>query len=254
LAEFTSVLLKSPIGIVSYPMLIKPRAALPGSSSGPKFDMNLIIDPAEVGEIWETIVKVARLAFGDMADTMLQDGRLKNPLKNGNTQTRKRADGQPEQDPLYAGKWFITPRGEKQPLILGADGATVISPEAIYSGCYARALVSVFAFPKPGKSVPNKGVSLGLEAIQFIRDGQRIGGGPLTAETAAAAFGAAPGAAAPAPAGYGAAPGVAPAGYGAAPGAAAPAGFGAPAAAPAVPAGAPMAPGAVSGLPPLTPR
>jgi hypothetical protein len=193
MAEFLTEKFTTPIGVASYPWLVKPKAALqPGQTE--KFDLNLILDPTEIGPLKMLVEKVATAAFGPSAMTLMAAGKLANPLKDGNLQMRKGADGVQVPDELYAGKYFITPRAEKQPLIIGPDNKTVLRPDAIYSGCFCRLMISIYAFPKPGKSIPNKGVALGLEAIQFARDGQRIGGGPVTAETAAAGFGVLPGA------------------------------------------------------------
>ena len=193
MAEFITEKFTTPIGVASYPWLVKPKPALQAGQTE-KFDLNLILDPVDAGELKALVEKVAVAAFGSNAMTLMAAGKLANPMKDGNLQMRKGPGGDQIADELYAGKYFITPRAEKQPLIIGPDNKTILKPDAIYSGSFVRLMISIYAFPKPGKTIPNKGVALGLEAIQFARDGQRIGGGPVTAETAAAGFGVLPGA------------------------------------------------------------
>ena len=42
----------------------------------------------------------------------------------------------------------------------------------VYSGCYARVSLNMFPYDAAG----NKGVSAGLNNVQFLRDGESLGG------------------------------------------------------------------------------
>ena len=50
-------------------------------------------------------------------------------------------------------------------------------PGIIYSGCYCKVSISFFAFSVNG----NKGIAAGLGNIQFLRDGEPLGGGHISA-------------------------------------------------------------------------
>lgn len=197
---FESSHLWTEIGIISYPSLDKPKkATLAGQKD--KFETNLILDSSACNALYAEVIRIAVAAFGPTAvEQMKAGGKLSNPFKNGNTQERKAANGQKEPDPIYQGKYFLSLRNKNCPFLKGASGTDDVLPSKFYSGCKARAYVSIFAFPKPGKQIPNKGVSLGLEILQFAGDGERIGGGgPMSADQAAKVMGAIPGSAAPSP-------------------------------------------------------
>jgi hypothetical protein len=66
----------------------------------------------------------------------------------------------------------------------------IVQKGEIYSGCYARVCVSLFPYNTAGK----RGIGIGLEAVQKLRDGDPLGGGVSVAD----AFGGAPAPAAPA--------------------------------------------------------
>jgi len=194
------------VGTLSYVYVAEPKkSTLDGQKD--KYQVNLILDPAECNDLYAEVLRIAKLAFGDdYANQQMQPGgALKNPFKNGNAQTRKTKTGQPEPDPLYQGKYFLVPKSDTQPFFFDVDGRTVVPAGKFYSGARARCYVSIFAYPKPDakKKIPSKGVGLGLEILQFAGDGERIGGdGKMTLEQAANIFGGAaalPGATAPNP-------------------------------------------------------
>lgn len=68
---------------------------------------------------------------------------------------------------------FINMATIQQPGIVDANLKDIIDPKQFYSGCYARAEVNAYAYDKSG----NKGVAFGLNNIQKLRDGERLGGG-----------------------------------------------------------------------------
>lgn len=79
-----------------------------------------------------------------------------------------------------AGAVFITLRGQRRPGIVdGRKGnAEIIDESEIYAGVKLRAAVSVYAYDQKG----NRGVALGLVAIQKVADGEPIAGTTSKAE------------------------------------------------------------------------
>ena len=83
-------------------------------------------------------------------------------------------DGDEEKDdPAYAGHYFINANSAQKPGVVDADLQPVIDPSEVYSGCYGRASVTLFAYNMAGA----KGIGCGLNNIQKLEDGERLGGG-----------------------------------------------------------------------------
>lgn len=93
----------------------------------------------------------------------------------------------PNGDPFGAecrGCWVFTTSNKNPVQMVDAGMNPIVQKGEIYSGCYARVCVSVFAYNQSGK----RGVGFGLEAVQKLRDGDPLGGGVSVAD----AFGGAP--------------------------------------------------------------
>ena len=54
----------------------------------------------------------------------------------------------------------------------------IVQKGELYSGCYARVCVSLFPYNSNGK----RGIGIGLEAVQKLRDGDPLGGGVSVAD------------------------------------------------------------------------
>ena len=86
--------------------------------------------------------------------------------------------------PECKGHWVFT-ASSKNPVSMVDAGMNPIAQKGeIYSGCYARVCVSLFPYNTAGK----RGIGIGLEAVQKLRDGDPLGGGVSVAD----AFGGAP--------------------------------------------------------------
>ncbi len=97
---------------------------------------------------------------------------LKFPFRDGMEPTKKDADGYGE------GTIFVSLQSVNRPGIVesfaGPDGrpAPLGAQTDFYPGCYARAEVNAYYWKFMGK----EGISLGLQNIQKLRDGERFGG------------------------------------------------------------------------------
>lgn len=85
-------------------------------------------------------------------------------------------DGDEEADldrnPEYAGHMYMSISSKTRPGIVDQDLNPILDSTAVYSGCYARVAMNAFAYNTSGK----KGVSFGLNNIQFLEDGDPLGG------------------------------------------------------------------------------
>ena len=65
----------------------------------------------------------------------------------------------------------------RRPVVVDQNVQAVIDPDTVYSGCYANVQVSFYGY----NSGTNKGISPGLDAIQKVKDGERLSGGNVDA-------------------------------------------------------------------------
>ena len=89
---------------------------------------------------------------------------LRSPFRDGDTDR--------SEDPVYANSIFINVSSKNRPGLVDKDLQPIIDPREFYSGCYAQASLSCFAYEKAG----NRGVSFGLNNLMKTRDGESLGG------------------------------------------------------------------------------
>lgn len=145
---------------VSFPAVFEPAGML---NQEKKYSVTMLFDKksADLTAIKAAIRAAVEAKFPD--PTKRPKG-LKNPLRDGDTD-KPDTDG-------YAGCFFATARSKTRPGLIDAKKVEIIAPEEFYAGCYARATVTVYYYDQAG----NKGVGLGLQNIQKLRDGEPFSG------------------------------------------------------------------------------
>jgi hypothetical protein len=93
---------------------------------------------------------------------------LRSPFRKQSEKADQYAGFEADDDAI-----FINLATTMQPGIVDEKLNDIIKKDEFYSGCYARATVNAYAYDKSG----NKGVAFGLNNIQKLRDGERLGGG-----------------------------------------------------------------------------
>lgn len=89
---------------------------------------------------------------------------LKLPLRDGD---EERADEAPE----YKGMYFLNANSTQKPGVVDKDVNEILDPDDVYSGCWGRASINFYAFNTNG----NRGIGVGLNNIQKLQDGDRLG-------------------------------------------------------------------------------
>jgi hypothetical protein len=90
------------------------------------------------------------------------------------TPLRKQDDKVGDYDGFVEGGWYMNNSSKYKPKATGRDKGD-IELSAFYSGCYARLILRPYCFDNKG----NKGTGLGIAGVQFIRDGEPLGGGGI---------------------------------------------------------------------------
>lgn len=150
---------------LSYAHLFTPVAA-PGSDK-PKYSTAVLIDKNDKATLDKINGAIAEAK--EAGKTSKWHGKvpptLKMPLRDGDTE---RPD-----DPVYAGMMFFNCSSNNKPGVVDRDLNAILDPEEVYSGCYARVNVNFYPFDMNG----NRGIAVGLNHVQKIADGERLGGG-----------------------------------------------------------------------------
>lgn len=151
----------------SYANVWEPKAINGGT---PKFSVSLIIpksDTVTVGKIKaaiEAAYKEGESKLKGNSKSVPPLSAIKTPLRDGDTE---RPD-----DPAYKDSYFLNANSSTAPGIVDADCQPILQRSEVYSGVYGRASINFYAFNTNG----NRGIAVGLNNLQKIRDGEPLGG------------------------------------------------------------------------------
>lgn len=215
-AKYNTVDITTPIGRLMFVNVTKPRAVEQTKPNDRSYSCSIIMNPVAVGDIWQAIVLVANGAWkpeqipdpagsGQMVTITGEhrlalprnQGGIHNPLRHGEDVYRAAIMKQknPKDYEPFRGTATInaalaefTKKGDRNnpPLVLDENGNPTDGGN-LYSGCYGRLKIRVFAF----RGQTNSGISVILQSAQFARHGERVGGFNALA-SAQAAMGAIP--------------------------------------------------------------
>lgn len=151
--------------LMSYANLLEPRLTPDGSEE--KYSVSIILDPKENAEdiksIEAAIKEVLVEKFGAKAYT------AKGPAKSYHNPLR---DGEDRDDPVYEGKLFINASSTRKPQVVDRKMMPILDDEEVYSGCFGNISIQIFPFDVPAK----KGAGCGLNNVQVVKKGDRLGG------------------------------------------------------------------------------
>ena len=156
---------------LSYAHIWEPSENLSGQS---KYSASLIIPKSDT----QTLARVnnAIQAAIEMGKHKLVNARgvlpaqIKTPLRD--------ADAEGIDDKAYQGCMYFTASSNRQPQIVDRHVQPILDRSEVYSGCYCKVSVNFYAFAVE----VNKGIAAGLNNIQKLRDGERLGGAPSAEE------------------------------------------------------------------------
>lgn len=77
------------------------------------------------------------------------------------------------------GHMLLSARSKKRPVVVGPNKAPLTEADGvIYGGCYGNVLVRIWA----QDSTWGKRLNCSVEAVQFVKDGERFGSAPVSAD------------------------------------------------------------------------
>lgn len=170
MSDFTS-----PEFRVSYPAVFKARRN--PSNGKDEFSITMLFPKAttDMNALYNAANKVATERWGAKIPHFKN-----NPFKDGDGPAGINKDGTPKKG--YAGHWVVSAKAQGIVGVVDASGKQYITdPAQLYGGCYARAILRAFAYPKAGVVGQSEGVSFAYVAIQKTREGEPFGAAPVDA-------------------------------------------------------------------------
>ena len=153
--------------ILSFPELFTATPFKPGDK--PKFKTRFLVakDDPQFATIKKDAVAALNGKFpgkGEAIWTQIQGNHNKCCIQDGDT---LEYDG-------CSGHWVITANSSIRPQVRDRDGVTPITEAdgRIYPGAVVHGLIDFFGYDNTGK-----GLSAALAGVQFVRDGEPLGGG-----------------------------------------------------------------------------
>ena len=171
---------------LSYNDLFVPRAANEGAD--PKYQAVLLVpkdDAKTIGLLQAAINEAVKdgVARGKIKAPIDPQQTLYPPLRDGD---KPKNDGESRGE-AFAGHLFVSAKAnaDRKPFIVDQQAQPLIDTEEIYSGCYVNACVEFYVYASQG----NVGVAATIVGVQKVKDGERLGAAPVTAEDVFSALG-----------------------------------------------------------------
>lgn len=83
-------------------------------------------------------------------------------------------DGDEDKDaPEFENMFFLNCKSAKKPGLLDASREEILDEEEVYSGAWGKVSINFYAYERPD----GKGVAVGLNAIQKLKDDENLSGG-----------------------------------------------------------------------------
>lgn len=157
----------------SYLHVFEPYAAEVGQK--PKYSVSLLIPKKDKQTM--ALINAAIEEATEQGQSSKWGGKvpknLKLPLRDGDTE--KDTDEHPE----YAGMYFINASTERQPGLVDSHKQEIFSADELKSGDWGLASINFYPFSVSG----NNGIACGLNNLMKKRDGEGLGGTPVSAES-----------------------------------------------------------------------
>jgi hypothetical protein len=145
----------TPVGRCQFSSLAEPDSG--HQFADDKYKLTLLWDKDKnINALEQACIDEAKAEWGDAFDV----GAVQFPFKDG--------DDKPKWEG-FPGSHYITPKSKNAPRIVDAKNQ-IMAAEDVYDGAYVRCSVTPFAYTLAGQ----KGVTLYLNNVQFVKDGEQF--------------------------------------------------------------------------------
>jgi hypothetical protein len=167
----TRVLLKNVR--LSYANLFTPRPVSKEQDAPLKYSTGILMpkDHPQLKELKAAIFEAGEKKFGAKAKAVISK---KNPLRDGDAvdEEGERTDDSP--DTIGMITFNCSSKADRAPQVVDRNRQPILNEQDIYSGCWVNISVAAFGYDVD----VNKGVGLGLNNVQLVKIGERLGGVP----------------------------------------------------------------------------
>jgi ssDNA-binding protein len=153
------------------------KARSPEEGKPKQFGCTLIFPKSARASLEAEVAKVIKEEWGEKEGlAKAKAGLIKSPFLAGDgKEARNKQTGE-----LHPGMgpdvFFIRPKAneDRPPFVIWRSPNTHETETSVYSGCYGKAVVNIFAWHN---AQSGDGISFGIQGFQKLRDGERLGGG-----------------------------------------------------------------------------
>lgn len=161
---------------LSYVNLVAPRVNSNDPNAAPRYSVTMLIPKTDVAvkQNIDASIEVAATEAQSKLWGGVRPPVMPIPIHDG--------DGVRENGTPYGseckGCWVITASSKQKPQVVHqSDINTILAPQDIYSGMYARVTINFFGYNQRGK----RGIGCGLGNVMKTRDGEPLAGGATAA-------------------------------------------------------------------------
>lgn len=146
---------------ISYPHLFEPFA-YQGQGKA-KYSAKFLIPKSDKEQVQKIVETIKALAAATYKDKRVPPSE-KLCLRDGDTTGRAEDEGY----------WVLSASDDRRPVVVNRDKSPLVAEdEVIYPGCWVNAKVNLWA----QDNQYGKRVNANLWGVQFVKDGDRLGGG-----------------------------------------------------------------------------
>lgn len=146
----------------SYVNIFEPR--MNEMNNKPEYSICMLIPKtADLKELQQEAFAAGKKKWGAEFESLVKSGKIRMPFRDGDKEKADRAE--------YEGHYFINAKAYEQVGVVDGKKNRIHDASELYSGCYAKAYVTMFAYDTKG----NKGISVVVKAIQKVAEGEALG-------------------------------------------------------------------------------